>query len=74
MDKSQRQSNWLSKELSNEQIEYAAQDVIYLFDLLEALEKDLDSKGLLGLSYQCYSHIPTRVDLDIPRYPDVYTY
>lgn len=74
IDKGQRLSNWLSSELSDEQIAYAVQDVIYLFDLLRALEKELESKDLLELAYRCYSHIPTRLDLDILGYTDIYTY
>jgi ribonuclease D len=74
IDKSQTLSNWLSNDLSDEQVVYAVEDVIYLFDLLKALEKELNSKGLLELVYRSYSHIPTRVDLDILRYSDLYTY
>ena len=74
IDKSQTLSNWLSSDLSDKQIAYAVEDVIYLFDLLKALEKELNSKGLLELAYRAYSHIPTRVDLDILGYSDIYTY
>ena len=74
IDKSQTLSNWLSSELSDKQVAYAVEDVIYLFDLLKALENELDSKGLLELAHQSYSHIPTRVDLDILGYQDIYTY
>lgn len=74
IDKTQTLSNWLSSDLSDQQVAYAVEDVIYLFDLLKALEKKLNSKGLLELAYQSYLHIPTRVELDILGYPDIYTY
>jgi len=74
LDKSERLSNWLSPELTDSQIEYATNDVIHLPKLLDLLEKRLYSEGLLDLAHSCFSHIPTRVQLDIMGYTDVYSY
>lgn len=74
IDKSERLSNWLSESLTNEQIAYAATDVIYLLPLLNVLERELELKNLLGLAHACFAHIPTRVRLDILGYEDVYRY
>jgi ribonuclease D len=74
IDKSERLSNWLSDNLSEEQITYAVQDVIYLLDLLNILEENLKSNQLLDLARRCFAHIPTKVALDILQYPDIYTY
>ncbi len=67
-------SNWFSDILTEEQIKYGANDVLYLHLLLEKLEKELQNKGLLELEKKCFEHIPARVQLDIRGYDDVFTY
>lgn len=74
IDKNERFSNWDTESLSENQIKYAAKDVVYLIQLLEKLKHELDKKGLLDILCQCYKHIPTRVHLEINNYPDVFTY
>ncbi|MCD5402148.1 hypothetical protein LR013_06165 [candidate division NPL-UPA2 bacterium] len=74
IDKNERLSNWLSDELTKEQMSYAARDVMYLLPLLEVLEKELESKGLLKLAHACFVHIPIRVQLDISGHGDIYGY
>jgi len=74
IDKSERLSNWNSSELTEGQILYAAKDVMYLPSLLDRLEDDLEKAGLLELSRLCFAHIPTRVQLDILGYQDLYEY
>ncbi|MBN1804385.1 MAG: hypothetical protein JW837_03970 [Sedimentisphaerales bacterium] len=74
IDKNERMSNWLSDELTTEQVSYAARDVMYLIPLLRELEKKLKAKKLLSLAKACFEYIPTRVQLDINKYGDVYQY
>ncbi|HDD44963.1 MAG TPA: ribonuclease D [Candidatus Desulfofervidus auxilii] len=74
IDKKEQLSNWLSPELTKEQISYAVNDVIYLLPLLDVLEKNLKSKGLLELAHLCFAFIPTRVQLEILGYKDIYSY
>jgi len=74
IDKNERMSNWLSAELTAEQVSYAAKDVMYLIPLLRELEGQLEAKKLLDLSRSCFAYIPTRVQLDIQGYGDVYEY
>ncbi len=74
IDKNERLSNWLSNLLTEEQIFYAANDVMYLLQLLNVLEIELESVNLLDLAHECFSHIPTRVRLDILGYVDIYSY
>ena len=73
-NKNEQQSDWLSSKLTEKQIIYATTDVLYLLPLLDALERELESKGLLELAHACFAHIPTRVQLDLLRYADIYTY
>lgn len=67
-------SDWTNEDLSPEQIRYAATDVYFLPDLVSHLEKRLSQTGMLGLAQRCFEHIPTRTELDVLRFPDVYTY
>jgi ribonuclease D len=43
--KASQTSNWLSRPLSDKQIRYACEDVIYLFELRDSIVKDLQLKG-----------------------------
>ena len=43
LDKSQTRTNWLQRPLTEKQIQYAGDDVFYLFQLHEILDKKLDT-------------------------------
>ncbi|GAA4375325.1 ribonuclease D [Hymenobacter koreensis] len=45
LDKGEQKSNWLKRPLTEAQLEYAANDVIYLFELAERLTARLESLG-----------------------------
>ncbi len=45
LDKSQTRTNWLQRPLTEKQIQYAGDDVFYLFQLHEILDKKLDSEN-----------------------------
>lgn len=74
IDKNERLSNWLPSKLTQEQISYAARDVMYLLPLLDVLEKKLSSRELLELAHMCFAYIPIRTQLDILGYGDIYSY
>ncbi|OHB82657.1 MAG: hypothetical protein A2Z38_06115 [Planctomycetes bacterium RBG_19FT_COMBO_48_8] len=74
ISKNERTSNWFARDLTDDQIIYAANDVIYLEQLLPKLEKELYSKNLIEIALSCFEHIPTRVKLDVLGYDDVYKY
>jgi ribonuclease D len=67
-------SDWVGAQLSDEQLAYAANDVRYLSSLLAYLEDRARHQGLAELLERCFDHIPTRVELDVRGYSDVYTY
>jgi ribonuclease D len=69
-----RTSNWSAATLSAEQIDYAANDVIHLPSLLNALEHSLQEDGLDELYEQCCAFLPARVALELGGYPDVFAY
>jgi len=74
ISKREQLSNWISDEITEKQISYAVNDVMYLLQLLSVLEGELKSKNLLELAHLCFAHIPARVQLDILGYGDVYSY
>lgn len=74
LDKSSRRTDWLTWQLSPDQLRYAGDDVKYLGELLNALSAELEKRGRLILANQCFSHIPTQVQLDIQGFRDTYGY
>jgi ribonuclease D len=74
LNKDEQVSDWRSKRLSTSQIEYAANDVRHLPSLLYALLRDLRNSGLERLALKCFRHLPTRVELEVLRLGDVFTY
>jgi len=74
ISKEEQVSDWLVNDLSDAQVAYAAADVAYLLPLLDCLATRLCQAGLDKLFEQCLAHLPTRVELDLRRYPDIYQY
>lgn len=52
LDKKLQKVNWLKRPLSKEQIDYAANDVIYLLELNEILLKQIETAGLSEFARQ----------------------
>jgi ribonuclease D len=74
ISKDQRVTNWLAADLTPEQIEYACRDVVHLLPLLDCLEDQLRRAGLHALFRACVEFLPTRVQLDLGGWPDVFGY
>ncbi|MBP5343956.1 MAG: ribonuclease D [Alphaproteobacteria bacterium] len=74
LDKEQQCSDWTRKELSEEQIRYAANDVTYLHALKALLDKELKKKKRANLAAECFRFVNTRAELDILGYeePDLF--
>ena len=66
LDKRQGSSDWNKDidELSDKQLEYAANDVIYLHKIKNELEKMLIREGRIDIFNRCLSFLDTRVELD----------
>ena len=71
MSKQQQSSYWGNAELSKEQINYAASDVLYLHRLKEILNKMLSRENRLELAYKCFEFIDLRAELDILGWNDI---
>lgn len=65
LDKLQQSSNWGSETLSQDQLSYAASDVLYLHQLKEKLDIMLAQVGRSELAKHCFEFLPVRADLDL---------
>lgn len=63
LDKTQKLSNWSQNHLTNEQIDYAVNDVRYLYPLWKKLEAELIEKQLYRYAQECFDFLPTQARL-----------
>ena len=66
LDKNQRSSDWNKNinDLNDKQLEYAANDVIYLHKIKAALEKMLIREERIDIYKKCIDFLDTRIELD----------
>ena len=76
ISKQQQSSYWGAKELSQEQLCYAASDVLYLHNLREKLDQMLKREGRWKLAAECFVFLPHRVNLDLAGWDgvDIFAY
>ena len=73
LDKSSQSSDWGSKEdLSNKQIDYAANDVRYLIEAMQKLKIILRREGRYELAQKCFKTIPVHSELDILKFSNIF--
>jgi ribonuclease D len=70
MDKQQQSSDWGARELTQEQLTYAASDVLYLHALKAKLDTMLAREGRETLAQACFDFLPTRAVLDLAGWAD----
>ena len=70
MDKSQQSSDWGAAELSDQQLQYAASDVLHLHEIKAGLESMLAREGRTGLAQACFDFLPVRAELDLLGWED----
>lgn len=70
LSKKQQSSDWGADQLSQEQLEYAASDVLYLHKLVNKLNFMLERTGRTDLAKSCFDFLPTRTDLDLMGWGD----
>ncbi len=69
ISKQQQSSDWGAAELSQDQMAYAASDVLYLHALKEKLDIVLAREGRTELAARIFSFLPTRAELDLRGWP-----
>lgn len=71
MSKQQQSSDWGAQTLSEEQLAYAASDVLYLHKLKEKLDVMLQREGRIHLAEEAFRFLPSRAQLDLDGWADV---
>ena len=65
ISKQQQTSDWGADQLSDQQLEYAANDVLYLHDLKARLDALLERQNRTALAAKCFEFLPIRAELDL---------
>ena len=68
ISKKEQQSDWGNPNLSEKQINYAAQDTKYLFEIKDKLTKMLEREKRIDLFKKCMKVIPILVDMELEGY------
>ena len=71
LSKQQQSSDWGAAQLSDEQLRYAASDVLYLHRLKVILDEMLEREGRRDLAQACFDFLPSRAALDLAGWGDV---
>jgi ribonuclease D len=71
LSKQQQSSDWGAADLSPEQLNYAASDVLYLHALRDRLDVMLKREGRDRLARACFDFLPTRVELDLEGWAEM---
>jgi ribonuclease D len=71
LSKQQQSSDWGAAELTQEQLNYAASDVLHLHALREKLDAMLRREGREGLARACFEFLPVRAELDLRGWSDI---
>ncbi len=76
LSKQQQSSDWGAAELREEQLAYAASDVLHLHALREKLDVLLAREGRGELAAACFAFLPRRAALDLLGWdePDIFAH
>ncbi|MGY6532378.1 ribonuclease D [Glycocaulis sp.] len=70
LSKQQQSSDWGADELSEAQLKYAADDVLYLHQVRDGLMAMLERDGRLEMARACFAFLPARARLDLAGWPE----
>ena len=77
IEKDQTRSDWLARPLTDEQIQYAANDVLYIMALAERLKSQLNEKSLYAFVLEDCKNLTLEIGTETPKdklYEDVGNY
>tara|TARA_B100001245_G_scaffold101255_1_gene73688 strand:- start:276 stop:905 length:630 start_codon:yes stop_codon:yes gene_type:complete len=76
ISKQKQSSDWGNKNLSEDQLKYAASDVLYLHDIMKKLNEVLIRENRIKIAEKCFDFLTTRVYLDLHgwRESDIFTH
>ncbi len=70
LSKQQQSSDWAARDLSKEQLNYAASDVLHLHALKERLDMMLARESRMEMAQTCFGFLPMRAELDLKGWQD----
>lgn len=71
LSKQQQSSDWAASELTQQQLSYAASDVLYLHDLKTKLDAMLVRQGRTHMAQAAFDYLPARAELDLKGFGDM---
>ncbi len=71
LNKQQQSSDWGAGDLSEAQLQYAANDVLHLHALQDKFNEMLIREGRMDLAQRCFDFLPLRADLDLEGWPEI---
>jgi ribonuclease D len=71
LSKKQQSSDWGASELTQQQLHYAASDVLYLHAIKARLDAMLERDNRKAYAEACFKFLPTRADLDLSGFEDM---
>ncbi len=71
LSKQQQTSDWGAETLSDEQLNYAASDVLHLHGLKAKLDALLEREGRTELAQAAFRFLPSRARLDLAGWPEI---
>ena len=72
LDKEMQTSDWGKDNYSDEQIKYAANDVLYLHKIKDELQKILKRENKDKIAERCFEFLETRTNLDLNGLGDIF--
>jgi ribonuclease D len=70
LSKQQQSSDWGAAEITQQQMAYAAHDVLHLHALKDKLDRMLDREGRRAFAEAAFGFLPTRARLDLAGFAD----
>ena len=70
LNKQYQSSDWGAEKLSEEQLAYAANDVLHLHELRKAFDIILERENRAELAQKCFAFLPVRAELDLAGWPE----
>ncbi len=76
LSKQQQSSDWGAQDLNEEQLKYAASDVLHLHRLKQKFDELLAREGRTEIASACFQFLPTRAVLDFMGWedPDIFSH
>lgn len=71
LSKQQQSSDWAASELTQQQLAYAASDVLYLHELKSKLDAMLTRQGRAHMAQAAFDYLPARAELDLSGFAEM---